>query len=309
MCKDNLTDNYFVGFGINLQRCGESSIDSVSNKICVITGATDGIGKRTAEVLAEKGFNLGIVGRNKKKGRALVKDIFEKTGNEKIHYFNANLLLMSEVKRVASEIKEKFEKIDVLLNNVGAAFFNESYTSEGFESTFALNHLSYFLLTHILLENMDTENGSRIINVASDAHFGVDLEFDDVQSIKSYGGYQNYKKSKLMNVLFSYELAERLKDKPITVNALHPGFVASKFGHNNSGLKVWLLKLSQKLKAINVNDGAETSIFLASSPEAQNISGKYFYKKKEKKSSMESLIINSRKKLWEKTETMLKEWN
>ena len=216
---------------------------------------------------------------------------------------------MSEVKRVASEIKEKFQKIDVLLNNVGAAFFNESYTSEGFESTFALNHLSYFLLTHILLENMDTENGSRIINVASDAHFGVDLEFDDVQSIKSYGGYQNYKKSKLMNVLFSYELAERLKDKPITVNALHPGFVASKFGHNNSGLKVWLLKLSQKLKAINVNDGAETSIFLASSPEAQNISGKYFYKKKEKKSSMESLIINSRKKLWEKTETMLKEWN
>ena len=111
MCKDNLTDNYFVGFGINLQRCGESSIDSVSNKICVITGATDGIGKRTAEVLAQKGFNLGIVGRNKKKGRALVKDIFEKTGNEKIHYFNANLLLMSEVKRVASEIKEKFEKM------------------------------------------------------------------------------------------------------------------------------------------------------------------------------------------------------
>ena len=227
----------------------------MSNKICVITGATDGIGKRTAEVLAGKGFDLGIVGRNKRKGRAVVKDIFDKTGSEKIHYFNANLSLMSEVKRVASEIKEKFQKIDVLLNNVGAAFFNESYTSEGFESTFALNHLSYFLLTHILLENMDTENGSRIINVASDAHFGVDLEFDDVQSIKSYGGYQNYKKSKLMNVLFSYELAERLKDKPITVNALHPGFVASKFGHNNSGLKVWLLKLSQKLKAINVNDG------------------------------------------------------
>lgn len=274
-------------------------------KVCVISGATDGIGKRTAEVLAENGYTLGILGRNKEKGKSVVRGLSEKTGNPEIHYFNADLSLMSEVKRVAGEIQNKFPVIDVLLNNVGAAFFEETYTSEGFETTFALNHLSYFLLTKLLLNNLNSESGTRVVNVASDAHFGTDINFEDIQGVKPYGGYENYKKSKLMNILYSYELADRLEEKPITVNCLHPGFVASKFGHNNSGYKVAFLKLAQKLKAINLEEGAETSVYLSSSSEVEEISGKYYYNKKVKESSPESRNVESRKKLWDVTEELL----
>jgi NAD(P)-dependent dehydrogenase (short-subunit alcohol dehydrogenase family) len=211
---------------------------------------------------------------------------------------------MSEVKKVSGEIQDKFPVIDVLINNVGAAFFKKTFTSEGFESTFALNHLSYFLLTKLLLDNMN-QQGARIVNVASDAHIGAGLNFNDFQGVNPYGGYPNYQRSKLMNILFSYELAHRLKDSPITVNCLHPGFVASKFGHNNSGLKVAFLKLAQKLKAITVEEGAETSIFLASSPEVEETSGKYYYKMREKESSTESRDEDTRKRLWNITEELL----
>ena len=279
----------------------------MNRKTCIITGATDGIGRRTAEVLAEKGFTLALLGRNEKKGHSVLKKISDVTGNNNIHYFNADLSLMYQVKSAASDIKRKFPQIDILLNNVGAAFFKESYTSEGFEKTFALNHLSYFLFTKLLLENMSIKGeGSRIINVASDAHFGVDLDFNDIQGTKPFNGYQNYRKTKLMNILFSYELAERLKNKNITVNCLHPGFVSTKFGHNNSGLKVLFIKIAQKLKAINIEEGAKTSIYLAESPLVNNISGKYYFNKLEKKSSQESLKKDSKKKLWEITESMLK---
>ena len=277
----------------------------MTQKICVITGATDGIGKVTATGLAEKGYTLGLVGRNKEKGEGVVSELNEKTRNAGIHYFNADLSLMAEIKKVAGEIQNKFPVIDVLLNNVGAAFFEKTFTSEGFETTFALNHLGYFLLTKLLLNNLNSENGARIVNVASDAHFGSSLDFNDLQGVNPYDGYPNYQRSKLMNILFSYELADRLKDKPIRVNCLHPGFVASKFGHNNSGMKVVFLKIAQKLKAITMEEGAETSIYLSSSSEVEETSGKYFYKKMEKQSSPESRDKNIRKKLWDVTEELL----
>ena len=276
----------------------------MTQKICVVTGATDGIGKRTAEVLAGQGFALGLVGRNLEKGKKMVQELSIQSENENIYYFNGDLSLMSEVKKVAGEIQNKFHCIDVLINNVGAAFFKKTITSEGFESTFALNHLSYFLLTKLLLDKMN-QKGARIINVASDAHIGSRIIFNDLQGVNPYGGYLNYQKSKLMNILFSYELAHRLKDSPVTVNCLHPGFVASKFGHNNSGLKVAFLKLAQKLKAITVEEGAETSIFLASSPEVEDTSGKYYYKMSEKESSPESRDEDTRKRFWNATEELL----
>ena len=276
----------------------------MTQKICVVTGATDGIGKRTAEVLAGQGFALGLVGRNLEKGKKMVQELSIQSENENIYYFNGDLSLMSEVKKVAGEIKNKFHCIDVLINNVGAAFFKKTITSEGFESTFALNHLSYFLLTKLLLDKMN-QKGARIINVASDAHIGTRIFFNDLQGVNPYGGYLNYQKSKLMNILFSYELAHRLKDSPVTVNCLHPGFVASKFGHNNSGLKVAFLKLAQKLKAITVEEGAETSIFLASSLEVEDTSGKYYYKMSEKESSPESRDEDTGKRFWNATEELL----
>jgi NAD(P)-dependent dehydrogenase (short-subunit alcohol dehydrogenase family) len=211
---------------------------------------------------------------------------------------------MSEVTKVAGEIQDKFPVIDVLINNVGAAFFEKTFTSEGFESTFALNHLSYFLLTKLLLDKMNQQS-ARIVNVASDAHIGSSLNFNDLQGVNPYGGYPNYQRSKLMNILFSYELAHRLNDRPIAVNCLHPGFVASKFGHNNSGFKVAFLKIAQKLKAITVEEGAETSVYLASSPEVEETSGKYYYKRREKESSPESRDKDTRKKLWDVTEELL----
>ncbi len=278
----------------------------MNSNICIITGATDGIGKTTAVELAEKGFILGLVGRDRGKGKKVVKEISNLTGNNAIHYFNADLSLMSENKRISLEIKNKFPVIDILINNVGAAFFKKTFTEEGFETTFALNHLSYFLFTKLLLKNLNKQC-SRIVNVASDAHFGAKLDFSDIQGVKSYEGYPNYKKSKLMNILFSYELADRLKNTSTTVNCLHPGFVSSKFGHNNSGLKVILLRIAQKLQAINVKDGAKTSVYLASSTDIDVISGKYFYKKKVKESSPESNDIDSRKRLWDITEKLLED--
>ena len=276
----------------------------MTQKICVITGATDGIGKRTAEVLAGQGFVLGLVGRNQEKGRKVVQELSTQSENDNIHYFNADLSLMSEVTKVAGEIQDKFPVIDVLINNVGAAFFEKTFTSEGFESTFALNHLSYFLLTKLLLDKMNQQS-ARVVNVASDAHIGAGLNFNDLQGVNPYGGYPNYQRSKLMNILFSYELAHRLNDRPIAVNCLHPGFVASKFGHNNSGFKVAFLKIAQKLKAITVEEGAETSVYLASSPEVEETSGKYYYKRREKESSPESRNKDTRKKLWDVTEKLL----
>ncbi|SVC65693.1 uncharacterized protein METZ01_LOCUS318547, partial [marine metagenome] len=275
----------------------------VTQKICVITGATDGIGKRTAEVLAGQGFILGLVGRNQEKGKKVVQELSTQSENDNIHYFNADLSLMSEVTKVAGEIQDKFPVIDVLINNVGAAFFEQTFTSEGFESTFALNHLSYFLLTKLLLDKMNQQS-ARIVNVASDAHIGAGLNFNDLQGVNPYSGYPNYQRSKLMNILFSNELALKLNDRPIAVNCLHPGFVASKFGHNNSGLKVAFLKIAQKLKAITVEEGAETSVYLASSPEVEKTSGKYYYKRREKESSPESRDEGTRKRLWDVTEEL-----
>lgn len=278
----------------------------MNSTICIITGATDGIGKITAVDLAERGFILGLVGRDEEKGKKVVKEISNLTGNNAIHYFNADLSLMSEVKKVSGDIQDKFPVIDVLINNVGAAFFKKTFTKEGFETTFALNHLSYFLFTKLLLKNLNKQH-SRIVNVASDAHFGEKLDFTDIQGVKSYEGYPNYKKSKLMNILFSYELSDRLKNTSTTVNCLHPGFVSSKFGHNNSGLKVILLKIAQKLKAINVKDGAKTSVYLASSNDIDKTSGKYFYKKRVKESSPESKNKDSRERLWDITENLLED--
>ena len=276
----------------------------MTQKICVVTGATDGIGKRTADVLAGQGFVLGLVGRNLEKGKKVVQELSNQYENDNIHYFNGDLSLMSEVKKVAGEIQNKFHVIDVLINNVGAAFFEKTFTSEGFESTFALNHLSYFLLTKLLLGKLN-QQGARIVNVASDAHIGSRLNFNDIQGVIPYGGYPNYQRSKLMNILFSYELSQRLKDSSITVNCLHPGFVASKFGHNNSGLKVAFLKIAQKLKAITVEEGAKTSVYLASSAEVKETSGKYYYKMREKESSPQSRDEDIGKKLWNVTEELL----
>ena len=275
------------------------------NKICLITGATDGIGKQTALELARKGFILGLVGRNSEKGTQVVSEIISKTGNESIQFHQADLSSISEMRRLATEIQNTYESLDVLLNNAGAYFNNFSTTVDGFESTFALNHIAYFYLTELLLEMVKNETPGRIINVASAAHRNSKLDFDNIQGIDDYKGWPAYGRSKLMNIMFSYECHRRFSDSGVTFNCLHPGFVNSSFGNNNVGFARGSLNFAKSLFAIPVIKGALTSIYLASSEEVEGVSGEYFDKCKLIKSSKVSYSKNDQNKLWEISESFL----
>ena len=268
------------------------------DKNCIITGATDGIGKQTAIELAKLGYKLGLVGRNKEKGRSVTEEIEKITGNKSIKYFNADLSVISNLKNLADNIKHKFKSIDVLVNNAGAYFSDYKKTEEGLEKTFALNHLSYFALTHLLLDALEVKGSSRVINVASAAHFNAKLDMNDFQMEKKYKGWTAYCNSKLMNILFTYEADKRFNDKDISFNCLHPGFVNTSFGDDNTGFGKNILSIGKKLIAINVKKGAKTNVYLASSGEVTNFSGKYFHKSKISRSSKNSNSDSNQKKLW-----------
>lgn len=274
-------------------------------KICIITGATDGIGKEAALNLAGIGFTLGLVGRNPDKISSTLAEIQSVTGNDNITFFLADLSLMNEVRRLGEEIQSTFDKIDVLLNNAGAYIADFGKTDEGFERTFALNHLSYFLLTDLLLDTLKSTSKSRIVNVASNAHINTNLDFDNLQGFKGYKGWSAYCKSKLCNIMFTYELARRLENTSTTANCLHPGFVKTNFGEDNRRSVRLSLIAAKAVSAINVKKGAKTSIYLASSSEVEGVSGKYFAKCKPKDSSPQSYVIEDQKRLWDISEQLL----
>jgi len=272
--------------------------DNANGKRVLITGATSGIGRETARGLAGKGFRVSIIGRNKKKCRKTAEELRNITGDEKADYFIADLSVMDEVRKAADQFKQKHDQLDVLINNAGAFFTSRRISKDGYEMTLALNHLSYFLLTNLLLDPLEHSAPSRIINVASDAHFGNTIDFDDLQRKDSYSGYKVYGESKLMNILFTYELDRRLDDSEIMVNALHPGFVNSGFGMNNNIFVKGLLSIAQMFGR-STKKGAETSIYLASSPEVEGVSGKYFFDGGPKKSSPSSYDIDTAIRLWD----------
>lgn len=272
----------------------------------MITGATDGIGRETALQLAKQKFHVIIVSRNEIKCRQTCENLIEDSGNENIEFYTADLSLMADIKNLVNTLKQCISSLDVLINNAGALFNNRLVTSEGFEKTFALNHLNYFHLSLSLMCLLKESKNARIVNVASGAHFGAELDMDDLQSENKYNGLQVYRKSKLMNILFTYALAKKLNDtKYITVNCLHPGFVASAFGHNNGFLFRNVLKIYQKLKAISVREGAKTSVYLAADPDVDSISGRYFDQCREKQSSEISYDKNLQKDLWKKSEASI----
>ena len=263
----------------------------------MITGGTSGLGYRTAFILAQdKNNKLILIGRNKKKGNDAVSKIKNETKNSNIKFLNADLSSINETSLLANKLIS--EKINVLINNAGALFYTRNKSTEGIEKTFALNHLSYFVLTNLMLKNKTIVNGGRIINVASGAHRGVDLNFDDIEMVSNYNGWKCYKKSKLCNVLFTKKLSELTKKNKITVNCLHPGFVKTNFGKNNTGFAGLVIKSLMNFFAIKVEEGAKTIIYLASSPEVENISGKYFYQSKIKKPSNFAENNSSAEKLW-----------
>ena len=270
----------------------------MNGKVCLVTGATDGIGKVSARVLAELGAKVIIVGRNPEKSAIVLAELRSISGNENINLLMADLAVMQEVRDLAEQVISRYDRIDVLLNNAGGYFTKHEITSDGLEMTFALNHMSYFLLTNKLMELLKYSAPARIVNVSSDAHYGVDMEFENLNGEQEYKAWKAYQKSKLANVLFTYELLKKVP-ADITVNCLHPGFVATNFGHNNGGFFGPVLKIAQRISAINPEEGAETSIFLCSSPKVKGVSGKYFFKCKPKTSSQESRNKDTGKRLWQ----------
>lgn len=265
-------------------------------KRVLITGATNGIGKQAALELARMGAAVVIVGRDEVKTRKVSIDLKTLSGNANIDLAVGDLSSLAEVRRIAAEYRDTYGRLDVLLNNAGAMFSSFQTSADGYEMTFALNHFSYYLLTLLLLDTIKLtarDHGeARIINVSSGAHKSGALKrglwLDELRSeagFRGLGGFASYSASKLANILFTYELARRLADTKVTVNAVHPGFVNTGFGHNTVGIMSALVKGSQKLFARSPRKGAETLVYLASSPEAQGVTGKYWMDKQQTPSS------------------------
>jgi NAD(P)-dependent dehydrogenase (short-subunit alcohol dehydrogenase family) len=277
----------------------------MKNKNVLITGATSGIGLETAKSLAKKGATIYIVGRTIVKAKLAVEEIKKFSGNNNIDFFVADLSSQQEVRKLAEEVKSKLNKLDVLINNAGATFQHFRLSADTIEMSFATNHLGYFLLTNLLLDLLKKSVPARIVNVASHSHYRGTLDFNDLNMVKNYDGLKAYERSKLCNVLYTLELAERLKESGVTVNALHPGRVNTDIGFKNSGL---LYKIGwaffKIFLSVSIEKGAETSIYLAHSEEVKDISGKYFADSKQKWHSRYSQTHGLKEKLWAESERL-----
>ena len=278
--------------------------DNMNGKICLVTGATNGIGKATAQALAQMGATVVIVGRNAPKTAQLVEEIRAASGNRNVDSLLADLSSQQEVRRLANEFKSKYSRLHVLLNNAGGFFMRRQLSVDGLEMTFALNHLAYFLLTNLLLDIIKASAPARIINVSSDAHASGKVEFDNLQGERAFSP-RAYDNSKLANILFTMELARGLEGTQVTVNALHPGFVATGFAKNNGKVMATLVSIFAPLVARSPAKGAQTSIFLASSPSMEGMTGKYFYDSQVIAAAPQSTDMVVARKLWDASTEMV----
>jgi retinol dehydrogenase-14 len=273
------------------------------NRNCVITGANSGIGRVAAGALAANGATVIMVCRDRVRGEAARAEIRRITNNDRVELLIADLSEQRQIRRLAAEVKERYSELHVLINNAGIWNDKREVTVDGYETTWALNHLAYFLLTQELIDLLKASAPARIINVASDYHKLGHIDFDDIRLNRGYSGGKAYGQSKLANVIFTYELARRLKGTGVTANCLHPGAVNTNFFNNVKGLfgiLTWIGKPFLRTPA----KGAETVVWLASSPEVEGVTGKYFFDRREKQSSPESYDQNVASKLWEASEKM-----
>lgn len=276
---------------------------TMTGKIVMVTGATNGIGEVTAHDLARQGATVIVVSRNQTKLENTVNKIKSATSNDNVSWMQADLSSMASIRDLAAQFHEQYDRLDVLVNNAGAYFNDRKLSVDGYEMTFALNHLNYFLLTHLLLDTLkqaaEKEGEARIVNVSSGAHFGArnGVNFEALPLKEKYSGFGAYGESKLMNIMFTFELARRLEGTNVTTNALHPGFVRTGFGQGNGGILTVIMKAMQVF-ALSSEDGAQTSIHLAASPEAKGITGKYWDKKQVKDSSAASKDVAAQQRLW-----------
>ena len=273
------------------------SPDAMQGKVIVITGATSGIGQVAAERLAGMGARLVLVARDKVRGQAMLARLRERAPgvSHSIHY--ADLSRLVEMKRVAGEIAAAETRIDVLINNAGALFGSRQVTEDRLERTFALNHMSYVVLTHGLRDRLIASAPARVVNTSSNAHTRARLDFDDLQSAHGYRGFKVYGRSKLCNILYTRELARRWAGTGITANSLHPGFVATRFGDQSGGLFSYVVRMA-KMFAISPEKGSDTIVYLASSPEVARVSGAYFYKCRPATPSKEAQDDAAARRLW-----------
>lgn len=276
----------------------------MEGKICLITGGSRGIGFYTALGLAIKGAHVIIVGYDQEHCEQAIAQIKESAGDDSARYYIADLSSQEKVVQLAEKIKQDYDHLDVLVNNVGGWFKEYQESKKGIEKTFALNHLSYYLLTGLLLDPLKKSTSPRIVNVSSDAHKQVrGIRFEDIQYKEKYRAFPAYAQSKLANILFTHELKDRLEGTNVTVNALHPGFVNSEL-YRNYGRLTPVIKFFAKVFGKSSKEGAETSIYLASSPEVANVTGKYFVGNKQKESSPASYDKEAAQNLWQISEEM-----
>jgi NAD(P)-dependent dehydrogenase (short-subunit alcohol dehydrogenase family) len=277
---------------------------TLEDRTCLVTGATSGIGLETAKGLAREGARVLIVGRDPARGEAARREIARQTGNDRVELVLADLASLREIRKLADEVRSRCEALHVLVNNAGVVQMRRELTVDGFESTFAVNHLAYFALTNLLLDLLRRSAPARVVSVSSDAHQFGQVDWDDLQSERRYRGLplvsamRVYGTSKLLNILFTRELARRLEGSGVTANCLHPGAVATRLGANNGAVGRVVTSLLRPFM-LTPTDGAQTSIFLASSPDVTGVSGAYFARGREARCSRAGRDAAAARRLWE----------
>jgi len=271
---------------------------TMKDKVVMVTGANSGIGKSASLALAEKSATVVMVARNKERGDAARSEIVRKSGNNSIDLLLADLSSLESVRQLVAEFRKKYSKLHILINNAGLFNQRRRVTADGYENTFATNYLAPFLLTNLQLDLLKASAPSRIINVSSVGHYNGHINFDDINLEKEYGGWKAYGQSKLALVLFTHELAKKLQGTGVTVNAVHPGTVATNIWSRPLGPVGFIMALP-KLFMTSPDQGAETIVYLASSPDAKGLNGEYLEKLKVKKSSDESYNEEIAQRLWD----------
>jgi NAD(P)-dependent dehydrogenase (short-subunit alcohol dehydrogenase family) len=277
---------------------------SLKGKVIIVTGSGSGIGFQTAKALAQLGANVIIITRNKEKSDQTVEKIRSITGNNNIHGFEIDLSSQKSIRKGCQEIIKENPVIDVLINNAGTWFSKLTYTDDNIETVFAVNHLAYFLVTHLLLPSLRNSDAARIINVSSDSHFQAKMHFNDINLTHKYHGLRSYAQSKLANVLFTYEFERRKNIDKLTVNCVQPGLVKTNIGLKNTVSLHGIAWKIRRMTGVKPEEGATAPIFLASSEDVKNQSGKYWDKCKIKKSSRASYNKEDARLLWELSEKL-----
>ena len=276
----------------------------LAGRVCLVTGATSGIGKVTATALAAQGAQVVIAGRDRQKTEDTVRWIKAETDNDAIRYLLADFTDLPQVRALAGAFQEQYSQLDVLVNNAGAFYNTRCETPYGVERTFLVNHLAPFLLTNLLLDTLQASAPARIVNVSSDGHRYGTMDFEDLGFRRGYVGMKAYARSKLANILFAYELARRMADSGVTVNALHPGHVATNIWKTNFSLIGPALKWVMGFFALTPEQGADNSIYLAASPEVEGITGRYFVKREPVESAPLTYDREVAQRLWQVSETL-----